>query len=208
MARKDKKGVLGGRVDERNTVESAPVTSSGTSQKDSPLAGYQWKPGESGNPKGRPPTSDLKAEVRAFADEEDPKLRKTRLRQWLEMADRRIRQGSPKHLEIVLGYGWGRPSQSVELDANVNYGDVLDKARKRLHEHERQKLAALTPEERQTLDALNSKMGKALLPAAAATNGHTDPATAKLAAAMPDDAEQPSAPQPAIRPIIKQERWQ
>src|SRR5229473_4519150 len=90
-----------------------------------PVVGTPWQPGQSGNPHGRPRTNDLKAAVREFADEEDPKLRKTRLRQWLEMADRRARQGSPKHLEMLLAYGWGRPSQSIEMDANVSYRDIL-----------------------------------------------------------------------------------
>lgn len=181
-----KKDVLGGRVDQRNTVESPPVASLGKSTKDSPLAEYQWRPGESGNPAGRPKISDLRAEVRAFSDEADPKIRKRRLRQWLEICDRRARQGSPKHLEMLLAYGWGRPAQAIELDANVNYGDALNKARERHHALERQKLAALTPEERQTLDVLNSKMRNALLPAATPTNGHTDAQTALLASQMPD----------------------
>jgi hypothetical protein len=110
-------------------VESAPVTGFGNGKKDSPLAGYQWEPGESGNPAGRPKTRDLKAEVRAFADEEDPKLRKTRLRQWLEMADRRARQGSPKHLEMLLSYGWGRPSQAIEVEGDFNFTDALTSMR-------------------------------------------------------------------------------
>lgn len=119
-----------GPARKQNTGESAGVATSGKLKTDSPLAGYQWRPGESGNPAGRPKTSDLKAEVRAFADESDPKIRKTRLRVWLEMADRRARQGSPKHLEMLLAYGWGRPSQAIEMDANVNYAEILDKVRK------------------------------------------------------------------------------
>lgn len=125
MSKKSKKkDVLGGR-DTQNTVESAPVVTSGKLKKDSPLVGYEWQPGQSGNPLGRPKTSDLKAEVRAFADEADPKIRKTRLRVWLEMADRRARQGSPKHLEMLLAYGWGKPPQSIEMDATFCYTDAL-----------------------------------------------------------------------------------
>lgn len=166
MSKKSKKkDVLGGRVDTQNTVESAPVVTSAKLKKDSPLAGYEWQPGQSGNPAGRPKTSDLKAEVRAFADEADPKIRKTRLRVWLEMADRRARQGSPKHLEMLLAYGWGKPPQSIEMDATFNYTDALTRmkdARRRLEEN------------------------RAGLPATAPTNGHTDAQMALLASRLPD----------------------
>jgi uncharacterized protein DUF5681 len=186
MSRKPKNGHFGAATHEESSVESAAVDAPGKTKSSSPLADYQFKPGQSGNPKGRPPTSDLKAEVRAFADEEDPKVRKTRLRQWFEMADRRARQGSPKHLELLLAYGWGRPSQAIELDANVSYHDVLVKAKERLKQHEREVLARLTAEEQETLRTLNSKMSTALLlPAATPTNGHSTPHDAILAASLP-----------------------
>jgi hypothetical protein len=173
MGKKAKQAGLGASAHNGNTVELAPVTGSSNGKKDSLLAEYQWEPGESGNPAGRPKTSDLKAEVRAFADEEDPRLRKTRLRQWLEIADRRARQGSPKHLEMLLSYGWGRPSQQLELEANLNFTDALTKMREK----------------------------RSGLPVAASGNGDTGAATALVAAAaMPeqdltaarqDDAEPP-----------------
>ncbi|MFI5056900.1 MAG: DUF5681 domain-containing protein [Candidatus Acidiferrales bacterium] len=189
MSKNGKKDVLGASPDNGSTVESAPVAIPSKGRKDSPLAEYQWEPGESGNPKGRPKTSDLKAEVRQFADEQDPKLRKTRLRQWLEMADRRARQGSPKHLELLLAYGWGRPSQAVELEANLNYTDALTSMRaKRLAEAD------------QTIRQYFLTPG---LAAVSPTNGHSDPETAQAAASMPeqdvtaareDDTERPAQP--------------
>lgn len=71
----------------------------------------QFQPGQSGNPAGRPRSADLKAAVREFADEVDPKRKKSRLRAWMETADRMARQGSSKHLELLLAYGWHRPLQ-------------------------------------------------------------------------------------------------
>ncbi len=62
----------------------------------------------------------MKAAVREFADEFDTKIGKSRFRQWLEQADRRARQGSSKHLELLLAYGWGRPlQQQINLNADL-----------------------------------------------------------------------------------------
>lgn len=177
--KKGKKGVLGGRVDARNGMETAAVTVIGKSAKGSHLAEYQFKPGESANPNGRPRTSDLKAELRAFADESDPKVRKTRLRVWLEMADRRARQGSPKHLELLLAYGWGRPNQALEVETTFNYTDSLTKmkeARRRLEEH------------------------RVALPAATPANGHSAPQEAQAAALLPDQAVSQAREDDAERP--------
>jgi hypothetical protein len=187
MSRNGKKDVLGPSASIACTEEPASVDPAGNSNGGSPLEEFKWKPGQSGNPSGKSKVGDLKAEVRAFADEQDPKLRKTRLRQWLEMADRRARQGSPKHLEMLLAYGWGRPSQQIELDGNINYHDVLASVRRK------RELA----EADQTISQYFHS--KPALPAPLPTNGHTDSETAKVATNMPDlstargdDAEQAS----------------
>lgn len=190
MSKRDKTGVLGPSAHIDSTVESTPVDAPGKVKTDSPLAEYQWKPGESGNPSGRPKI-DLKAEVRAFADEPDPKTTKTRLRQWLEMADRRARQGSPKHLELLLAYGWGRPSQAIELDADINYTDALTSMRAK-------KLAEADQTIRQYFATTQG------LPMVAPENGHSTPQEAQ-AAAHEDDApaieegRAASAPRPGMR---------
>jgi hypothetical protein len=102
------------------------------SKKVGDVTGKGFKAGVSGNPKGRPRTRDLQQAVKEFAAEEDPKLRKTRLQRWLEMADRRALQGSHKHLELLLACGYGRPTQTVDLNTTVltaeQYNEQIEEA--------------------------------------------------------------------------------
>lgn len=156
----------------RNRVETAGVTVPGKSEKASPLAAYQFKPGNNANPAGRPRTADLKAAVREFADEADPKIRKTRLRVWLEICDRRARQGSPKHLEMLLAYGWGRPTTPLEHSGGIDLSKVLEEARRR------------SP-----------------LPEEMPTDGSSDAQTAPVATATEEqDSAREIPEQPAIKP--------
>jgi hypothetical protein len=97
-----------------------------------------WKKGcPSPNPEGKAcrtarSNADIQKTVKEFAAEEDPKLRKTRLQRWLEMADRRALQGSHKHLELLLAYGYGRPTQTVDLNTTVltaeQYNEQIEEA--------------------------------------------------------------------------------
>lgn len=185
---KTQKAKKGPAARKGNTTESPSVASPGKLKKDSPLAPYHWQPGESGNPAGRPKTSDLKAEVRAFADEADPKIRKTRLRQWLEICDRRAKQGSPKHLEMLLAYGWGRPTTPLEHSGEIDLRSVLAEARKRAEAHERAEAA------------------QALLPAPTDANGATQQPPVVTDAAEQDLAREDAAERPA-RPKIRVEPW-
>jgi hypothetical protein len=93
---------------------------------------FRWKPGQSGNPAGRPVTEDIKAEAREFLSEcDDPRTGKARLRVLLEIAYRRARQGSAKHMEMLLDRGWGKPLQGIDLDARVDFTDALTRIRER-----------------------------------------------------------------------------
>lgn len=79
----------------------------------------KWKPGQSGNPKGRPRTRDLSQQVREALAEENPKLRKTLNGRLIEQCSRRALQGSVRHLELLWAYGFGRPTQSIDLSTTV-----------------------------------------------------------------------------------------
>ena len=80
--------------------------------------GKPFLPGHKGMG-GRPRTSDIKAAVREFGEEIGNREEKTRFRMWLETAHRMARQGSPKHLELLLAYGWHRPLQA-QLNVNAD----------------------------------------------------------------------------------------
>ena len=112
-----------------------------------------WKPGESGNIKGRPPggSSDAKALAREFGEEINPKTGRTRDEHLLGLLYRRACQGNMKAAELWAGYRWGKPTQAVELDARLDFTDRLTRIRERARQ-----LPEPTP----------------ALPAPAPTNGH------------------------------------
>jgi hypothetical protein len=142
---------------------------------------FRWQPGESGNPAGRPVTSDIKAEARDFLSEcDDPRTGKARLRVLLEIAYRRARQGSAKHLEMLLDRGWGKPLQGIDLDARVDFTDALT----RIRERERQRQIA----DGATAEANGEK-----------PNGHATAATIEQAEEI---SEAPAVPAERIKRVV------
>ena len=89
------------------------------SKKAGGITGKGFQPGVSGNPKGRPRTAEASQLAKAILDREDPKLRKTGLERLFEFFLRRALQGDTKKAELLLAYAYGRPAQSMNLDANV-----------------------------------------------------------------------------------------
>lgn len=71
----------------------------------------QWKKGQSGNPKGRPP-SDLK--LREIAQEHTIEAIE-RLVFWMRSDDP---AASTKATSYLLDRGWGKPRQEVELSGD------------------------------------------------------------------------------------------
>jgi hypothetical protein len=91
------------------------------------LAPFRWKPGQSGNPGGRPkrkPLTDTLLEVL-----EDPKQLEALVRVWLKSAQK----GSIMHLREILDRVEGRVALPVDVSANVTH-ELTDEEKARARE--------------------------------------------------------------------------
>jgi len=103
--------MLGGGVDISDAKEGT-----GSSPAISPaahLAPHQWRPGQSGNPSGRPKDQArlLAAALRTVSEEDVTAI----FRSLIRMAT--AKRPSVKAAEVVLAYTLGKPTQTVELGA-------------------------------------------------------------------------------------------
>ena len=90
----------------------------------SPPVETRWKRGcASPNPKGRPRTGVISKAVKAILSEVDPQIQQTGAERLAEIAYRRAKQGSYKHLEFLAAYAEGRPAQTVDLNMNTRPPD-------------------------------------------------------------------------------------
>ena len=96
-----------GRADKRGTEKAEGVTAPGKIGKGSPPEGCKWRPGQSGNPSGKP-SAHREVIVQAVRDmlaQVDPKLNKSLFERLLEQCARRALQGSKWHMGVLLDYG-------------------------------------------------------------------------------------------------------
>jgi hypothetical protein len=111
-------------------------TSKGTQKRQAgpfqPGNEFRWKPGESGNPKGRTP-NDVKQIAREFGEQYDPKMGKTRDEHLMGLLYRKGCQGNLKAAELWLAYRWGRP---IQQQVNLNIEPTKE-----------EKIAAMSDEE-------------------------------------------------------------
>lgn len=78
------------------------------------LADHRWKPGQSGNPKGRPKKGDTLAEmIREFLDEDDGEDRKTRKRKLIEAAYEKALEGDAAARSWLSDRGYGKAPQPL-----------------------------------------------------------------------------------------------
>lgn len=75
----------------------------------------QFKPGQSGNPGGRRKDPEKFAAFRDLMRSYSP-LAAERLRERAEAGDMRA-------IELILAYAWGKPPQTVDVNANVDVSD-------------------------------------------------------------------------------------
>jgi uncharacterized protein DUF5681 len=73
-----------------------------------------WKPGQSGNPKGRPRSAKFSEAMRELLKEvgDDGQTGAEKL---AAVAMKKALSGSPRHLELAMAYVEGRPKQGIEL---------------------------------------------------------------------------------------------
>jgi hypothetical protein len=86
---------------------------------------HQFKKGQTGNPKGRPPiVSDIKTYIREKLAESPTKdADHTKLDAITAKLLNMAFSGNLKAMEICMSYGYGKPSQQIDLNADVN-GDI------------------------------------------------------------------------------------
>jgi hypothetical protein len=90
---------------------SAKQTKSGTNKRKD----TRFKPGQSGNPKGRPPVGKSLAEtVRRIADEKDPRSGKSNIEAVILKMFEKAKAGSVAHAAFLTDRGWGKPPQPIE----------------------------------------------------------------------------------------------
>ena len=95
------------------------------------LGPYQWKPGESGNPSGRP-----KGLISASLHDYLTRNKGVKLEEMVRGAIESAIKGNPKALAVIRDSVDGRPAQSIDINANVTMtlADRLEQARKAIKE--------------------------------------------------------------------------
>lgn len=99
---------------------------------------FSWRPGQSGNPKGRPKT------LRQFRE----RIQKEGYRLYVELLKIAYDRSDPEQMraiELLLAYGYGRPSQKLELELH----DLRSKSDSEIDEMiaEQERLLLGAPEE-------------------------------------------------------------
>jgi len=103
-------------------------------RRNSHLKPYDWKPGQSGNPKGRPPKKQcLTSLLKEALEKQVPKDKKKRT--WGEVLTEQLlvkaAKGDMVAQRLIWEYTEGKPKQEMEIPSDINihvrYADELKK---------------------------------------------------------------------------------
>ena len=133
-------------------IES-PVPNTGEQENPARLPANVWPPGQSGNPKSRPPGRGTEAE---FRREMSAGMLQRVAAVWDRVdAELKNPEAEPKWTKLAIEHGFGRPRQTVEVGENVS--DVIAEALGRAHENgfEALRLAALARAKKAQEDSEN-----------------------------------------------------
>ena len=81
----------------------------------------RWKPGESGNPNGRPKRSVEEAALEKFRQ----RFNNGSFGDVLDALERQVQRGNIRAIELVFEYLLGKPTQRHEIDATVALPDAM-----------------------------------------------------------------------------------
>lgn len=97
------------------------------------IEAWQWRPGQSGNPGGRP-----KGLIGASLHDYLTRNKGVKLEEMVKGAIESAIKGNPKALAVIRDSVDGRPAQSIDINANVTMtlADRLEAARKAIKEGE------------------------------------------------------------------------
>lgn len=88
--------------------------------------GRDWKPGESGNPNGRPPAEDsLSNLIREELEKVDPDTGLTPKKVIAQLLVKLAQEGDKSAIDRVLDRTEGKPKQSMDVTSNVRLPDVV-----------------------------------------------------------------------------------
>lgn len=133
MTKKIKRNVLGSPALPKATEKARQVAADCKVGKGKPPEAFKWRPGQSGNPSGKPSAhrAVIVASVKDMLAQVDPKLNKNLFERLLEQCARRALQGSKWHMGVLLDYGLGKPTQMLEHSGGIDLSKVIAEARRR-----------------------------------------------------------------------------